>query len=138
MKKGKKIYGIYPGYIKNTQDIEEMGPSELFLYISYLSRYINNTMEFVNENVENVDLSEEEYTLDYLIYQTTKFGIDIPEPEFGKRIEITDSFMDWYKIYYKYFKSIMSEEEYRTLENNVLDNICLKIPKRTRKQKNSH
>ena len=34
-----------------------------------------------------------------LVYQTTKFGVDIPEPEIDKHIAKTPSYTAWYNFY---------------------------------------
>lgn len=125
----KRIYGLYPGYIKNTLDIDKLSASEIFLAIRNYSSFIYNVKNIVQENADNVDLSEEEYTFDYLVYYTRHFGVEFPEPEEGKRIVITDSFMDWYKTYYDYYKNILSDEQYESLENDFVKRLCLKIPK---------
>ena len=65
MKTDERIYGLYPGYIQNLDDLENMSPSEIFLAIRNYSAFIFNIQEFVQENVENVDLSEEKYTFDF-------------------------------------------------------------------------
>ena len=59
-----------------------------------------------------MDLEEEQYALEYLVYQTTKFGVDLPKPESGKHIIPTDSYWAWFRFYDNHFKHVLTEEQW--------------------------
>ena len=127
MSKCEKIYGLYPGYFNDVCELDQMSASEIFFAIRKFANSIYKIKNFVGHNVENVDLSEEEYTFDFLVYYTRKFGVEIPDPQPGKRIEITDSFMDWYKTYFVAYKNIM--KDYPNISEDYAKRLCLRIPK---------
>ena len=112
----EKIYGLYPGNLDNIEEISKMTGSEIYLRINYLTNYISNTINKTNKNL-NIDLSEDIFALEYLIYQTRRFGVEFPEPQKGRHIIITDSFNNWFKAYSDYFNSVMASNNDLSLLN---------------------
>ena len=75
-----RIYGIDPGSIKEVEKINNLDEIDLWLTIDGLGYHIwwcNHAMS--HGRIEKVDLTEEQYALEYLVYQTRKFGVELPE-----------------------------------------------------------
>ena len=89
-----KVFGIYPGSIMNVQAVNNYNAIELCECITKLSEKINNEID--DENVSIEEVLEDQYALEYLIYQTRKFDVNLPAPASGKHIEVNDSFNNWY------------------------------------------
>lgn len=68
------------------------------------------------EELEEIDLTEEEYAIEYMVYQTTKFGVELPEPEIDKHVTATPSYNAWYKFYSNHFKNVLSDEEWHAFQ----------------------
>ncbi len=64
--------------------------------------------------IPEINLTEEEYALEYMVYQTTRFGVEISEPETEKHIIHTPSFNVWYSFYNNDFKNILPDKECHT------------------------
>ena len=61
-------------------------------------------------------LLEEQYALEYIVYQTTKFGVELPAPEIDKHITATPSYNAWYKFYSNHFKDILTDEQWNAFQ----------------------
>lgn len=96
-----KIYGIYPGSIEDVEKINNLNEIDLFLAIDSLSYSLWKKKKDISLNI---DTTEDEYALDYMIYQTTKFGVDLSIPIDGNRIFKTSSYIAWYSFYKNHFK----------------------------------
>jgi len=108
----KKIYGVYPGSIKNLEEVENYSELELFLAIYSLESYILSYKRIVAYNmIKGVDTQESEYALEYLINKTQKFGVEIEKDSIGKSIRIGD-YASWYEYYLTYVSSILNKEEF--------------------------
>ena len=113
-----KIYGIYPGCIKDVDKILNLDEIGLYLAIDALWQYIWKCKDDIAyDRISDVDLSEEEYALEYLISLTRKFGVELNEPAEGKHIQLTTSFESWYHYYSNHFKNVLTPEEW----NEFLD-----------------
>ena len=109
----KRIYGIDPGSLTNTDEIDNLSEIDLYLYIYGLGDYIwKSHIDIGNKKLPNIKLEEETYALEYMINQTKKFGVELPEPIEGKHLTITSSYIDWYTYYTKHFIEDMSEEDF--------------------------
>lgn len=111
--KATRIYGIDPGSIKEVDKVNNMSELDLWLAIDGLGYHIwycNHQMS--HGRIDFVDLTEEIYAIEYLVYQTKKFGVEFPEPQPGKHIEQTDSYVAWYKFYSNHFKNVLSNEQW--------------------------
>lgn len=116
MKNNKRIYGIDSGFIKNPEQIENLSEIDLYFLIDglgYKIWYYNHAM---SHDILKVDLTEEQYTLEYLIYQTRKFGVELSDAEEGKHIKKTPSFDAWYKFYHNHFYNVLTEEQFKELQ----------------------
>lgn len=111
----KKIYGEYPGSLSDVESINNMDEISLFLSIDSLTKFIWNTRESISHGkLPDMDLTEQTFALEYMIYQTTKFGVAIPLPEENKHVPVTASYIDWFTYYTKHFHDDMDEETFNT------------------------
>ena len=109
----KKIYGVYPGSLTNVENINEMDEISLFLSLDSLTKYIFDTHERISKgNLPDMDITEQNYALEYMMYQTTRFGVAINPPEEGKHVQISSSYLDWFTYYTKHFHDNMEEETF--------------------------
>lgn len=109
----KRIYGIDPGSIKEIDKINSLDEIDLWMQIDALGYHIwycNHAM--AHGRIEKVDLTEENYAMAYLVYQTIKFGVELPEPEEGKYIIPTPSYYAWYSFYSNHFKRVLTDKEW--------------------------
>ena len=111
----EKIYGIYPGN-QNPEEINNCSEAELFFKIEYLEMSIWYSTEytyslFSQKEVDEI-LNDLYYGLDYLLYQTTRFGVEFPEPTPGYRVEKNEYYKAWYEFNRNYFNTILTDEEY--------------------------
>ena len=107
--KSAKIYGIYPGSIKNVEEVNHANELDLFLMIDALGGYIYHMKRLINHG-EDIDISEEEYALEYMVYQTRKFGVEFEKPSIGSHIRPTESYQAWYNFYASHFKLFSTYE----------------------------
>ena len=111
----EKIYGVYPGN-QNPEIVKNMSEVELFFCIENLETNIWFSTEYTYAllSPEEIDeyLSESYYGLDYLLYQTTRFGVKFPNPTFGVRVEKNKYYNAWYKFYKNYYFSVLTDSEY--------------------------
>lgn len=113
--KEHKIYGIYPDNIQNVNEVNNFDEVSLYLTIDSLNTYIKKCeIDIENGDMPFIDLSEEKYALEYLIYQTTKFGVILPTPSYDKHIIITDSFNNWFNFYNNHFKNVLTKDEWNS------------------------
>ena len=90
----KKIYGVYPGILSNEEKINSLDEAELFLNLDSMSKFIMKChQDIALKRLPEIDLTEANYALEYLIYQTTRFGVAIPLPEEGKHVSITPDYV---------------------------------------------
>ena len=59
------------------------------------------------DRILKVDLTEEQYAL---VYQTRKFGVELPDAEEGKRVVRIQTYDAWYRFYYNYFNNVLTKK----------------------------
>ena len=103
-----RIYGIDPGSIRDIENVQKDGEVDLFHRIDELLTRIwyNNQVE--KDQTENL---EEQYALEYCIYQTTRFGVEIPEPVAHEHLTMTASYLAWFTFYHHYFHFMLTPDE---------------------------
>ena len=110
-----RIYGIDKGQLKNKNNIDNLSEIDLFFkidsYINYIIKLRDN----------NYDVTEEFYALEYLIYQTTKYGVILDIPKENEYIVPNESFIDWY-LYYKKYINNLSSDDYNNMKLNRFNN----------------
>lgn len=113
MLKNVRVFGIDKGSIQDVEKINNLSEVDLFLAIEGLGGHIWRCMHDMSHGrIEEIDLTEEQYALEYMVYQTTKFGVELPEPQPYKHIEKTPSYNAWYNFYRTHFKETLSQEEW--------------------------
>ena len=115
MKYSKK-YGEYPGIYQTEIDtIDGKSEGELWLEITNLEYFINGMVANAKKNKNDLTLlktrlKEYEYSLEYLISKTKKFGVDIEKTKIRGHIIKNDSYNAWYKWWSDYFNSFTTEQ----------------------------
>ena len=116
-KKNARIYGIDPGSIQDPESIAKLSEVELYFMIDGLSHHIWYCRhEASHGRIEPVDLTEEEYALEYLAYQTTRFGVELRAPEMDKHIVSTPSYVAWVTFYDNHFKNGLTDAEWNEFQ----------------------
>jgi len=91
------IFGIYPGSIKNPDAFLTISELKLFLNI----RHRDSREYFIhNSLVSQMMPLEDAYAIEFVAYQTVRFGVQIPEPKMGERILATPSYREWFYSHY--------------------------------------
>ena len=88
----EKIYGIYPGSVKDEQDyFAQCSEVELYFRIVEKNGYINFLKaDFCDNNgIAYLDINEEYYARDYMICLTRRYGVEVEPSSTNKRIQIT-------------------------------------------------
>ena len=112
--KNARIYGIDPGSIKDVNSVASLSEVDLFFQIHGLGGHIWRCKHDMSHGrIPVIDLTEEQYALEYLVYQTTKFGVDIPEPEIDKHIAKTPSYTAWYNFYANHFNNVLTDNDWK-------------------------
>ena len=117
-----RIYGIDPGCIKDVDAVNNMNEVDLWLTIDALGYhlwYCNHAM--AHNRIEYVDLTEEQYAIEYLVNQTKKFGVELEEPAIDKHITPTPSYRAWFKFYDNHFKNVLTNEQWNAFQQAQKD-----------------
>ncbi len=119
--KDARIYGIDPGCI-DVKSVKDMSEFELFLTIESLGAYIWKIRhEMAHYRIPYVDLTEEDYGIEYLVYQTTRFGVELEEPTVDKHVEKTPSYNAWYQFYHNHLYQVLTKEQCQELSKIILE-----------------
>lgn len=109
----KKIYGEYKGNIENLEEIEKLSEVELFLAISSLEYYITTYKKIIAYNMSRgMDITEDEYALEYLINRTQNFGVELKKDKQGRVIR-TGDYASWYEYHHNHFGKILTKDEFK-------------------------
>ena len=113
-----RIYGIDPGSIKDTKLFEKMEEIDLYFAIDAMGGHIWRCKHDMSHGrIPKIDLTEEEYALEYMVYQTTRFGVtDFPSPEIDEHIPRTMLYDVWYKFYDNHFKNVLTDEQWNAFQ----------------------
>lgn len=115
--KNARIYGIDPGSIKDVEKINNLGEVDLYFAIDAMGGHIWRCRhDMAHGRIPEIDLTEEQYALEYMVYQTTKFGVELPAPEIDKHITATPSYNAWYKFYSSHFKDVLTDEQWNAFQ----------------------
>lgn len=88
----QKQYGKYPGAFVSPSTVRYCSESVLYAIITGIGKEIERLEKHASEE----GLAELEYALEYAIYQTTRFGVQIPVPKDGEHVEKTESYLKWF------------------------------------------
>lgn len=112
-----RIYGIDKGNIVDTELYKTMSEIDLFFNIEAAIFYIFNCGRLSSHGLmPKVDLTEEQYALEYMVYQTTRFGVELTNPQKGMHIETTPSYDAWYSFYSTYFNETLNENQLKVFQ----------------------
>ena len=115
--KNARIYGIDPGSIQDVERINNLSEVDLYFMIDAMGGHIWRCKHnMAHGRIPEIDLTEEQYALEYMVYQTTKFGVELPEPEMDKHITATPSYNAWYKFYADHFKYTLTDEQWKAFQ----------------------
>lgn len=115
--KNARIYGIDPGCIQDVEKINNLSEVDLYLTIDALGGHIWRCQHDMSHGrIPNIDLTEERYALEYLVYQTTKFGVELEEPTIDQHITTTPSYNAWYKFYNDHFKHTLTDQQWNRFQ----------------------
>jgi hypothetical protein len=112
-----RIYGIDPGSIKNTEAFKTMSEVDLYFNIDAMGGHIWRCRHDMSHGrIPEIDLTEEQYALEYMVYQTTRFGVELAEPTIDKHIETTPSYNAWYSFYSNHFKNTLTDDQWNDFQ----------------------
>lgn len=115
--KNARIYGIDPGSIQDAEKINNLSEVDLYFAIDAMGGHIWRCRHDMSHGrIPEIDLTEEQYALEYMVYQTTKFGVELPAPEIDKHITATPSYNAWYKFYSSHFKDVLTDEQWNAFQ----------------------
>ena len=115
--KNARISGIDPGSIKDVEAINNLSEVDLYFNIDALGGHIWRCRhDMAHGRIPEIDLTEEQYALEYMVYQTTKFGVELPKPTIDKHITVTPSYNAWYSFYSNHFKKVLTDEQWNAFQ----------------------
>jgi hypothetical protein len=116
--KNARIDGIDPGCV-NPNEVEAYSEWELFFAIDSLGYYLWwQKHEESHGRVEHVDLTDQQYGISYLVNQTKKYGVELPEPKVDQFLAATESYHKWYQFWKTWMKSF-SDSNWKILEEKM-------------------
>lgn len=116
-----KIPGVYPGSL-NTETVNKMDEIDLFLTILDTEEDLLKLREKKLKGLISSEvLAEKEYELEYLRYQTIRFGVEIQGSSENCRLFLDDSYFAWYGFYNNYFKYVLTKEEFQKFKEAKLE-----------------
>lgn len=115
--KNARIYGIDPGSIKDVEAINSLSEVDLYFHIDAMGGHIWRCRhDMAHGRIPEIDLTEEQYALEYMVYQTIRFGVELPEPTIDKHIVATPSYNAWYRFYSNHFKNVLTDEQWNAFQ----------------------
>lgn len=120
--KNSRIYGIDPGSIQDVEKVNNLSEIDLYFAIDAMGRHIWRCRHEMNHGrIPQIDLTEEQFALEYMVNQTTKFGVELSPPEVGKHITATTSYNIWYQFYSNHFKNFLTNEQWNAFQQAQRD-----------------
>ena len=120
--KNARIYGIDPGSIKDVEKINNLDEVNLYFMIDAMGGHIWRCRHDMSHGrIPQIDLTEEEYALEYMVYQTKKFGVELEEPAIDKHITPTPSYRAWFQFYDNHFKNVLTNEQWNSFQQTQKD-----------------
>ncbi len=108
-----RILGLYPGCIKDINAVDNFSEVDLYFAIDYIGGFVwRCEHDMADERMPEVDLTEQQFALEYLVYQTTRFGVELPEPKLGEHVPVTESYRAWFKFFSNHFKHGLTNEQW--------------------------
>lgn len=116
----KKQFGKYDGgLLKDPSCVTTCTEQELYFYINNFGGIIWRLQHDMADGriKENLDLSPYQYAIEYCVMHTTRFGVEIKEPEAGEHVKPTASYLAWFRWWDEYFQKTLSKEEFETYKD---------------------
>jgi hypothetical protein len=109
-----KISGVYPGYltVKQVEEINNYSEAQIYHTIKAVSSAIWSHWHATKRDDVKPDFTESEYGLQYIMYLTKKFGVELSEPEIGRKLQATPTYVAWYNWWDIYFQKELSADEW--------------------------
>lgn len=115
----KRKYGTYPGAISDEELQKLKNCSEIDLYFN-----IKATENFIKTSKHAVGicpfLDEFQYSLEYYVMQSKRFGVELKEPDYNEHVFPTESYEKWYSWWDNYINAL-SDNEYSELRIALRD-----------------
>jgi hypothetical protein len=119
-----KIYGTYPGFLKEKGVNKVINGTELELYFTINS--IGGFIWRMNHDAAhsrivltekmNEDLNEAQYAIEFAVLNTRRFGVEIPEPKDNEHVQRTEPYNKWFSWWNHYIQHKLTDEEYKELD----------------------
>ena len=117
----EKIYGLYPAGL-NEDQIQNAKEYQLYFFINQLGgqlfwlrhEWADGRLDVSYEEVkEEKDILQ--YRIEYLVYQTKKFGVKFKsEPKAGEHIQKDDkSYWKWFNFWNSHFEKMPQDEFFK-------------------------
>jgi len=114
--KNARIYGVDPGCC-DPEAIKNISELDLYFQIDAMGAHLWHCRHDMSHGrIPKIDLTEEEYALEYMVYQTTRFGVELPEPQMDKHVTATPSYNAWYQFYSNHFKNDLTDEQWKAFQ----------------------
>lgn len=112
-----RIYGIDKGSINDVKEINNLNETDLFFNIDAMGGHIWRCKhEMSHGRIPQIDLTEELYAIEYMVYQTKKFGVELDEPQIDQHIIPTPSYLAWFRFYDNHFKKNLTNEQWNVFQ----------------------
>ena len=107
-----RIPGIDPGHL-DPAEVARFSEADLFCAINNVESSLNFYRPLFKLGMPGAGevVVNEQFSLDYLIYQTTRFGVSIPEPQINKRIVRTPEYEAWHDFWHNHFFNELNERQ---------------------------
>lgn len=118
-----KPYGINTGNLTSEGAEELLTCSEIHLYscINAIGGFIwSMNHDMSHGRIKSTlgiekDLAEAQYSIEYTVLQSRRFGVDIPDVKVGEHVERTKSYNNWFSWWNTYVMGL-SDEKWKELE----------------------
>lgn len=101
-----QIFGEFMGPLQFEENLK-LDEINTFWLIYFYSQKLMENKGLVSENTTLLD----GYALEYLMYKTKDFGVEIPDAKPGEHILPNDSFKSWYEYYSNWFLIVLTKRE---------------------------
>lgn len=119
-----KVSGTYAGFLSEAGINVVTNGTELELYaiINHMSGMIWKLIKPSSygkiQHTERMrkNLIEAQYSIEFAILHTKRFGVEIPDPKENEHVERTDSYNKWFIWWNDYIQYHLSNEDYKRLK----------------------
>lgn len=120
----KKKYGVYTGILTDEGVEKAKNGTEFDLYSqinglgAFIWRMNHDLADGRLETSEGIikSLEEAQYSIEFSVLQTKRFGVDVEEPKDDGHVVATKSYKNWFDWWDTYIQRQLTNEEYHELE----------------------